>query len=304
MKTYYYINKKNLKIETTNDESKINKFKNDLILYKNLTKNTKNINVHPYHLVDPSPWPFVISFGCLFFTFGITMFFHGYTGSNIMLFTGFLIIILTMYTWFRDIVREAVYEGQHTKQVQLGLRNGTLLFIFSEVMFFFSFFWAFFHSSLAPTPDIGSLWPPLGIETISAWGVPLLNTIILLTSGATITWAHHAIVFGDRKNAIISLFLTIGLALFFTMIQAYEYLETTFSISDSIYGTTFFFLTGFHGFHVIIGTFTYLGWGKKHSIVAPILLIYIITSLFYRVQAKLHTKEQVYVGVLFLLLQL
>ncbi len=254
MKTYYYINKKNLKIETTNDESKINKFKNDLILYKNLTKNTKNINVHPYHLVDPSPWPFVISFGCLFFTFGITMFFHGYTGSNIMLFTGFLIIILTMYTWFRDIVREAVYEGQHTKQVQLGLRNGTLLFIFSEVMFFFSFFWAFFHSSLAPTPDIGSLWPPLGIETISAWGVPLLNTIILLTSGATITWAHHAIVFGDRKNAIISLFLTIGLALFFTMIQAYEYLETTFSISDSIYGTTFFLLTGFHGFHVIIGT--------------------------------------------------
>jgi cytochrome c oxidase subunit 3 len=231
-----YINNKNLKY--------IQKF----------SKNIKNTQLHPYHLVDSSPWPFIISFGCLFFTYGTTMFFHGYTGSIFLTLTGFLIIIFTMYTWFRDIVREAVYEGQHTKQVQLGLRNGMLLFIFSEVMFFFSFFWAFFHSSLAPTPEIGSLWPPLGIETINAWGVPLLNTIILLTSGATITWAHHAIVCGDRKNAILSLFITIGLAVFFTMIQAFEYIETTFSISDSIYGTTFFLLTGFHGFHVIIGT--------------------------------------------------
>ena len=254
MKNYYFINKKNLKIESTDDLSKLDLIKKNTINLKKLILNKKNIHKHPYHLVDPSPWPFVISFGCLFLTYGIAMFFHGYIGGSSLMLTGFLIIVFTMYTWFRDIIREAVFEGQHTKQVQLGLRNGMLLFIFSEIMFFLSFFWAFFHSALAPTPEIGSLWPPLGIDTINAWGVPLLNTIILLSSGATITWAHHAIIFGDRKNAIISLLITISLAVFFTCIQAYEYIETTFSISDSIYGTTFFLLTGFHGLHVIIGT--------------------------------------------------
>lgn len=216
--------------------------------------NFKNIQQdHPYHIVDPSPWPFIISFGLFFFVFGLAMFFHNFNGSKLLMFTGFLIIVLTMYVWFRDIVREAVYEGQHTKQVQLGLRNGMLLFIFSELMFFISFFWAFFHSSLSPTPEIGSLWPPLGINTIDPWGIPLLNTIILLSSGATITWAHHSIICGNRKNSILSLFLTIFLAFFFLIIQAYEYIESTFSISDSIYGTTFFLLTGFHGLHVLIG---------------------------------------------------
>jgi len=255
MKTYYYINKKNLKIEKiSNVNGNMTPYNRDLKFFKELTKNTKNVHKHPYHLVDPSPWPFVISFGCFFFTFGTAMYFHNYTGSSILTLTGFFIIIFTMYTWLRDIVREAVYEGQHTKQVQTGLRNGMLLFIFSELLFFISFFWAFFHSALAPVPEIGSLWPPLGIETINAWGVPLLNTIILLTSGATITWAHHAIIFGDRKNAILSLILTITLALFFTLIQGFEYIESTFSISDSIYGTTFFLLTGFHGLHVLIGT--------------------------------------------------
>nr|YP_010507905.1 cytochrome c oxidase subunit 3 [Phytophthora citricola]UXG56244.1 cytochrome c oxidase subunit 3 [Phytophthora citricola] len=254
MENYYYINKKNLQIETTTNDSNIDKLKNDLTFLKKITQNTQNTQNHPYHLVDPSPWPFVISFGLFFLTFGGAMYFHGYIGSNLLTLTGFLMVILTMYTWFRDIVREAVYEGQHTKQVQLGLRNGMLLFIFSELLFFVSFFWAFFHSALAPTPEIGSLWPPLGIETVNAWGIPLLNTIILLSSGATITWAHHSIVFGDRKNSILSLIITILLAFFFTLIQAYEYIESTFSISDSIYGTTFFLLTGFHGIHVIVGT--------------------------------------------------
>nr|YP_010394866.1 cytochrome c oxidase subunit 3 [Phytophthora plurivora]UXG55743.1 cytochrome c oxidase subunit 3 [Phytophthora plurivora]DAZ89303.1 TPA_asm: cytochrome c oxidase subunit 3 [Phytophthora plurivora] len=254
MENYYYINKKNLQIETTTNDSNIDKLKNDLTFLKKITQNTQNTQNHPYHLVDPSPWPFVISFGLFFLTFGGAMYFHGYIGSNLLTLTGFLMVILTMYTWFRDIVREAVYEGQHTKQVQLGLRNGMLLFIFSELLFFISFFWAFFHSALAPTPEIGSLWPPLGIETVNAWGIPLLNTIILLSSGATITWAHHSIVFGDRKNSILSLIITILLAFFFTLIQAYEYIESTFSISDSIYGTTFFLLTGFHGIHVIVGT--------------------------------------------------
>lgn len=255
MKTYYYINKKNLKIEKiSNVNGNLAPYNRDLEFFKKITKNTQNIYKHPYHLVDPSPWPFIISFGMFFFTFGTAMYFHNYTGSLVLTLTGFLMIIFTMYTWLRDIVREAVYEGQHTQKVQIGLRNGMLLFIFSELMFFISFFWAFFHSALAPVAEIGSLWPPLGIETINAWGVPLLNTIILLTSGATITWAHHAIIYGDRKNAILSLVLTISLAIFFTFIQGFEYIESTFSISDGIYGTTFFLLTGFHGLHVIIGT--------------------------------------------------
>ena len=219
-----------------------------------MTTLNKNLEKHPYHLVDPSPWPLVASMGCFFFTFGIVMFFHNYTGGLSLTFTGFLTIIYVMYTWWRDIVREATYEGQHTKQVQLGLRSGMLLFILSEVMFFFAFFWAFFHSALAPTPEIGSLWPPLGIDTIDAWGVPLLNTVILLSSGATVTWAHHAIVFGNRKNSIIGLFLTILLAFFFTLLQAVEYVEASFSISDSVYGSTFYLATGFHGIHVIVGT--------------------------------------------------
>jgi len=159
-----------------------------------------------------------------------------------------------MYTWWRDIVREATYEGQHTNQVQIGLRSGMVLFILSEVMFFFGFFWAFFHSALAPVPEIGSLWPPLGITTIDAWGIPLLNTILLLSSGATVTWAHHAIVCGDGINAERALYITLILALFFTSLQGLEYLEATFTISDSVYGSTFFLATGFHGLHVIIGT--------------------------------------------------
>lgn len=252
MKSHYYINKRKLEITKVLEVN--SSLEKDLEFFKQITKNTKNIHQHPYHLVDASPWPFVISFGLFFFCFGTAMYFHNYSGSLFLSLTGFLIIIFTMYTWFRDIVREAVYEGHHTKQVQIGLRKGMLLFIFTELLFFISFFWAFFHSALSPVPEIGSLWPPLGIETVNAWGIPLLNTIILLTSGATITWAHYAIIYGDRKNAILSLILTIILALIFTFIQAFEYIESSFSISDSIYGTTFYLLTGFHGLHVIIGT--------------------------------------------------
>jgi cytochrome c oxidase subunit 3 len=212
-----------------------------------------NIHKHPYHLVNNSPWPFIISFGLLFFTSSIVMYLHNYMNSFFLFFISILLILLTIYTWFRDVTRESVYEGQHTKQVQKGLKNGMLLFIFSELMLFFAFFWAFFHSALTPTPEIGSLWPPIGIELINNWYIPLLNTIILLTSGATITWSHYSIIYNNNKNTILSLILTILLAFFFLLIQSLEYFESTFTISDSIYGTTFFLLTGFHGFHVIIG---------------------------------------------------
>ena len=208
----------------------------------------------PFHLVDPSPWPIFASFACLICTVGGVMYMHAYSGGEIVLNFGISMILYSMFVWWRDVIREGTYEGHHTQAVQSGLRFGMLLFIVSEIMFFFAFFWAFFHSSLAPTVEIGSVWPPKGIEVLDPWQVPFLNTIILLSSGAAVTWAHHAILSGERKQAIIGLSITIVLAAIFTAFQGYEYAEAPFTISDGIYGSTFYLTTGFHGFHVFIGT--------------------------------------------------
>jgi len=202
--------------------------------------NVVNFQKHPFHLVDPSPWPLLSSLAALTTTSGGVMWFHNYSGGGFVLFVGFLFLLSNMYVWWRDIVREGTFEGQHTAMVQLGLRMGMILFIVSEIMFFFAFFWAFFHGALAPAPEIGSVWPPKGIETLSAWEIPLLNTVILVTSGATCTWAHHAIVGGYRKQAVFSLILTLLLAILFTGFQGFEYAEAGFTISDSLYGSCFF----------------------------------------------------------------
>jgi cytochrome c oxidase subunit 3 len=209
---------------------------------------------HPWHLVDPSPWPYVGSFGALGMTIGGVMYFHSYQYGDLLLASSMMIIILVMIVWWRDVIREASFQGHHTFVVQRGLKQGMLLFILSEVMFFFSFFWAFFHSSLGPAIEIGGVWPPVGIVPISAFDVPLLNTAILLTSGATVTWSHHAMISGDRFNAIFSLFITLVLGVIFSGLQAMEYYEAPFTIADSAFGSTFFLATGFHGFHVLIGT--------------------------------------------------
>jgi heme/copper-type cytochrome/quinol oxidase subunit 3 len=214
----------------------------------------KNDQRHPYHLVDPSPWPFVGSVGGLGLTFGGVMFMHNYSGGWTLFCLGFITILYTMYVWWRDIIREGTFEGQHTLAVQQGLRQGVLLFIISEIMFFFAFFWAFFDASIKPSAMIGGIWPPEGLETLSPWGVPLLNTILLLTSGATVTWAHHGIVAAAKKSSQIGLLLTIILAILFTGFQVFEYINAPFGISDGVYGSTFFMATGFHGFHVFIGT--------------------------------------------------
>ena len=213
-----------------------------------------SVQKHPFHLVDPSPWPILASLAAFTSTTGGVMYMHGYTGGGSVLSLGLAMIMYTMFVWWRDIVREATYEGHHTSFVQLGLRYGMILFIVSEVMFFLAFFWGFFHSSLAPTVDIGAVWPPKGIDVINPWEVPFLNTLILLSSGAAVTWAHHAIVAGYRQQAIYGLIATVALAVVFTALQAYEYLEAPFTISDGIYGSTFYLATGFHGFHVFIGT--------------------------------------------------
>lgn len=214
----------------------------------------RNNQKHSFHLVDPSPWPMVSAFSALMLTFGGVLYMHGYAGGYFLLQFGFIMVLFMMYCWWRDIIREATLEGQHTKTVQLGLKMGMILFIVSEVMFFFAFFWAFFHSSFNPSPAIGGVWPPAYITTLDPWKIPLLNTIILLSSGASVTWAHHSIVLGSKKEAIQALIVTVVLAIIFTALQAYEYVSAPFSISDSVYGASFYMATGFHGFHVFIGT--------------------------------------------------
>jgi len=209
---------------------------------------------HLYHLVDPSPWPILTATSALSMLIGVVMYMHSFSYGFFVAFLGIFSLIVCMGIWWRDVVREATFEGRHSTLVQIGLRYGMALFILSEVCFFVAFFWGFFHSSLSPNVEIGSIWPPEGIVTFNPWQVPFLNTIILLLSGATITWAHHAILGGDRSGALLGLEMTIALAIAFTGLQAYEYIESSFSISDGIYGSTFFMATGFHGFHVIIGT--------------------------------------------------
>jgi cytochrome c oxidase subunit 3 len=214
----------------------------------------RNSQQHSFHLVDPSPWPLVAAFSALMLTFGGVLHMHGYSGGSFLWRFGFLMILFMMFCWWRDIIREGTLEGQHTATVQTGLKMGMLLFIVSEIMFFFAFFWAFFHSSFNPSIVLGGVWPPVYLAILDPWKIPLLNTIILLTSGATVTWAHHAIVLGSKKQAILSLVLTIVLAIIFTGLQGLEYFTAPFSISDSVYGSSFYMATGFHGFHVFVGT--------------------------------------------------
>lgn len=207
---------------------------------------------HPFHLVDYRPWPLTGSIGALTFTRGIVTWFH--KNNNYLIVLGIIILLLTTLQWWRDITRESTYQGNHTLKVMSGLKIGILLFIISEIIFFISFFWGFFHRRLSPTVELGIIWPPVGIITFNPMEIPLLNTIILLRSGITVTWAHHAIIKGKNKQVTIRLILTVILGIYFRALQGLEYLESRFCIRDSIYGSSFFIATGFHGIHVIIGT--------------------------------------------------
>ena len=209
---------------------------------------------HFFHLVTQSPWPLLGGIAAFTLTTGSAMYFHAYNWGFFIMILGLLNVILIMLLWWRDVLREATFQGHHTLRVQWGLKMGFILFVVSEIMFFIAWFWAFFHSSLAPAVQIGSVWPPLGIECLNPFHVPLLNTIVLLSSGVTVTWSHHAISENKYNETVFSLILTILLGLDFTFLQALEYLTASFFISDSIYGSIFYMTTGFHGFHVICGT--------------------------------------------------
>nr|APX39524.1 cytochrome c oxidase subunit 3 [Oulema melanopus] len=207
---------------------------------------------HPFHLVDCSPWPILGSFNVMTLMMGLIKWFHLYNMNLFLIST--ISMLFIMFLWWRDIIREGTYLGLHTLKVNIGLRLGMILFIVSEVFFFISFFWGFFHSALSPSIELGMEWPPKSISTFNPLEIPLLNTIILLSSGLTVTWAHHSLIENNFKSAFNGLILTIMLGIYFTILQAYEYIEAPFTIADSIYGTTFFMATGFHGLHVMIGT--------------------------------------------------
>ncbi|MAX01043.1 MAG: cytochrome c oxidase subunit 3 [Sphingomonas sp.] len=221
---------------------------------------------HDYHILPPSAWPLIGAIAALVLTSGGVMWMHSAPGGTFVLLAGFVGVLFTMFSWWADVIREA-HAGDHTPVVQLHLRYGMILFIASEVMFFVGWFWAYFDFALFPAPIEWSdgaatvlqnvtagAWPPKGIEVINAFELPLLNTFILLLSGTTVTWAHHALIHGDRDSVKKGLWLTILLGLLFSSIQAYEYMHAPFPFSGLNYGAAFFMATGFHGFHVIIGT--------------------------------------------------
>ena len=221
---------------------------------------------HPYHLVEPSPWPALGSMAALTMAIGGVLFMHEHDYGIYLMMIGLALVLATMFYWWRDVVREAEYQGHHTPIVQIGMRYGMMLFISSEVMFFVAFFWAFFDASLLPksfiedykdvftgTFGIG-IWPPEGIETFDPLDIPYLNTLILLLSGSTCTWAHHEVREGNIKEAIKGLKITVALGFFFSLLQVYEYQHAHFGFTDGIYPSTFYMATGFHGFHVLVGT--------------------------------------------------
>jgi cytochrome c oxidase subunit 3 len=217
---------------------------------------TKN---HDYHLVDPDPWPLIGSISAFFLFGGLVMWMHDNRYGPFVCLAGLAAVLITMFSWWSNTIREA-HQGYHTPVVQLHLRYGMILFIASEVMFFLAWFWAYFDASLFPSAAeaVGGQWPPKGQNVLDPFGFPLLNTLILLCSGTTVTWAHHSLIHGDREGLKLGLLLTVLLGILFTSIQAYEYMHAPFAFKQSsggtIYGSTFFMATGFHGFHVIVGT--------------------------------------------------
>ena len=219
-----------------------------------LNMNHKCFEGHPFHIVEPSPWPLLTSIALYSSALGFIMYFHFFnSGVNHLLFA-ILSVCICLTGWFYDVVREATFQGFHTSKVQQNIYLGMLLFIVSETMFFFAFFWGFFHFSLAPSIWIGGIWPPVGIIPVNPWAIPLLNTALLLSSGYFITCSHNAMMAGQRGAAGLDLIYTICLAVIFTALQLYEYMNATFSINDGVYGSIFYILTGFHGLHVFVGT--------------------------------------------------
>jgi cytochrome c oxidase subunit 3 len=206
---------------------------------------------HPYHLVNPSPWPFVGAVAAFVTAYGAVTYFHD-RAQPWWLLAGLALVIATMIGWWRDVIREAQVEHAHTEVVRHGLRVGMALFIASEVMFFAAFFWAFFNAALGVNPSVTE-WPPKGIEVLHTWTIPFLNTLILLSSGLAVNWAHHGLRENNRRSLKLGLLLAVVLGAVFLTLQMVEYGEAAFGFTEGVYPTVFYMATGFHGFHVFVG---------------------------------------------------
>jgi cytochrome c oxidase subunit 3 len=234
---------------------------------------------HPYHIVRPSIWPIAGAFAAMLLAVGMILYMHevkigdfafGFKGVIL----GFAAVIAVMFFWWKDIIFEAVTEKIHTPIAKIGMRYGMALFIASEVMFFVAFFWAFFDASLfagqenmvARVEYTSGHWPPPQIETVAAFDLPLMMTLILLLSGCTVTWAHHALLKGNQKQAIQGLGISVLLGFFFLCFQIFEYSHASFKFTEGIYSSTFYMATGFHGFHVFVGTvFLFVCWMRARK---------------------------------------
>ncbi len=231
---------------------------------------------HPYHIVRPSIWPLIAAFAGGILATGLVMYMHevrlfadaenGVEGFAVGLkgvYLGLLAVVFVMFMWWKDIIYEAVTEKVHTPIAMVGMRYGMSLFIASEVMFFVAFFWAYFNAAFYPTAEIGFVWPPADIHTIDPFDLPLMMTMILLLSGCTVTWAHHAILEGKNDQVVKALGLSVLLGVVFLGFQVYEYAHAHFKFTDGVYASTFFMATGFHGFHVFVGTvFLFVCWAR------------------------------------------
>ncbi|MBY0534171.1 MAG: cytochrome c oxidase subunit 3 [Rickettsiaceae bacterium] len=216
---------------------------------------------HPFHLVALSHWPIATAFSLLALTLGMVMFMHDYAIGKFVLGFGTISVAYCSWNWWSDVIKEGRSGKHHTEPVRTGLRIGMSLFILSEIMFFFAFFFSFFSASLFPAGILeGSwvvaegTWPPEGIKTFDPWDIPFINTLILLLSGTTVTWAHHAVLHNDQKNSVNALGITVLLGISFTILQAYEYHHAAFKLTDGVYAANFYLATGFHGLHVMLGT--------------------------------------------------
>jgi len=217
---------------------------------------------HKFHLVDPSPLPLVTAISLFILAIGAVLFMHEYKLGAPTLLVGAAMVMFSMFTWWRDVIKEGREDRSHTEIVRRGLSFGMLLFIISEIMFFFAFFWSFFDASIFPAdildggvwPEKKGVWPPEGIKTLDPWNIPFLNTLILLLSGTTVTWAHYSLIENKQKDLVKALTITVVLGMIFTSLQAYEYYHAEFKWKDGVFASNFYMATGFHGFHVLVGT--------------------------------------------------
>ncbi len=247
--------------------------KEEVTVMSEIIEYTTTGKPHPYHLVRPSIWPLASSFAGGLLAVGAVMYMHEVelfglpVGLKAML-AGLIAVLICMFFWWKDVIYEATVEKAHTPIAFIGMRYGMALFIASEVMFFVAFFWAYFNAGFFPNEHIGFLWPPANIHVIDPFDLPLMMTMILLLSGCTVTWAHHAIVEGKNEDFAMGLGLSVLLGVFFLGFQVYEYVYAHFGFTDGIYASTFYMATGFHGFHVLVGTiFLFVCWvraKKKH----------------------------------------